>query len=93
MIGEFDSLLRVVAIGAWLVLLAQYAGIAMRAELRLPLALIALANIAGMLAGGGLLLAASAGESAVLALAAFAPFAAWLAVLRLIGQGPELRTA
>lgn len=93
MIGDFDSALRVVTVGAWLVLLAQYAGIAMRAELRLPLALLALANIGAMLAGGGLLLAASMGEGAVLALAAFAPFAAWLAVLRLIGQGPEPRTA
>ncbi|QIQ86629.1 hypothetical protein [Erythrobacter sp.] len=91
--SEFDAPLRIVAIGAWLVLLAQYAGIAMRAELRLPLALIALANIAAMLAGGGLLLAGTMGEAFVLALAAFAPFAAWLAVLRLMGQGPEPRTA
>lgn len=91
--GEFDGAVRILAIGAWLVVLGQYAGIAMRAELRLPLALIALANIAAMLAGGGLLLAASVGESVVLALAAFAPFSAWLAVLRLIGQGPEPRTA
>ncbi|KPP93337.1 hypothetical protein [Erythrobacter sp. HL-111] len=92
MTGDFNSALRIVTIGAWLLLLAQYAGIAMRAELRLPLALLALANIAAMLAGGGLLFAPSMAEPFILLLAAFAPFAAWLAVLRLIGQGPEWRT-
>ncbi|AOL24044.1 hypothetical protein Ga0102493_113047 [Erythrobacter litoralis] len=93
MIGDLDSALRAVAIGAWLLLLAQYAGVAMRGELRLPLALIVLANIAAMLAGGGLLLASSPAESVILMLAALAPFAVWLSVLRLIGQGPEPRTA
>ncbi|MEE4206792.1 MAG: hypothetical protein V2I39_10895 [Erythrobacter sp.] len=90
--GDFDSALRIVTVGAWLLLLAQYAGIAMRAELRLPLALLALANIAAMLAGGGLLLAGVAAEPFVVLLASLAPFAAWLAVLRLLGQGPEGRT-
>lgn len=93
MIGDFDSALRVVTVGAWLVFLAQAYAAAMRPELRLPLGLLVIANIAAMLAGGGLLLAGSAGEPVVLMLAAFVPFATWIAVLRMIGQGPERRTA
>lgn len=92
MIGDFDSTLRVVSLGAWLVLLAQFAGVPMRGELRFALVLFALAEIAALLAGGGLLAAASAGEPTVLLLAALAPFAAWLAALRLFGQAPEPRT-
>jgi len=93
MIGDFDSALRVVTIGAWIAFLAQASAGAMRPELRLPLGLLVTANIASMLSGGGLLLAASAAEPVVLALAAFVPFATWIAVLRMIGQNPERRTA
>lgn len=93
MIGDLDGGLRVLAIGAWLVLLAQFVSAPIRTGLRAPFVLLSLATTAAMLAGGGLMIAASDAEAWIVLVAAFAPFASWLAILRLLDQPPERRTA
>jgi hypothetical protein len=91
MTHSIDALVRLLVIGASLVLVASLAAGQMRPGLRGPALALFAALVAAMLDGGGLLPAATLADPWIGLAAISAPLWLWLFTLRLFGQGPQRR--